>query len=137
MIHKRLIGLISEKNTLINNIVYHTSLETESTSKKELLSVTVIDDQGLSHERLIERVQEELALFCGINTVTFVKHYSIPKALPNLTNLAYEVAPSETRLSSTIYLAGDTQLNGSLNAAMISGERAALGVVKAITNSIS
>jgi len=78
-----------------------------------------------------------LALFCGIYAVTFVKHYSIPKALPNLTNLAYEVAPSETRLSSTIYLAGDTQLNGSLNAAMISGERAALGVVKAITNSIS
>jgi len=137
VIHKRLIGLISEKNTLINNIVYHTILETESTSKKELLSVTVIDDKGLSHERLIERVQEELALFCGINVVTFVKHYSIPKALPNITNLAYAVAPSETRLLSTIYLAGDTQLNGSLNAAMISGERAALGVVEAITNSIS
>ena len=137
VIHKRLIGLISEKNTLINNIVYHTILETESTSKKELLSVTVIDDKGLSHERLIERVQEELALFCGINVVTFVKHYSIPKALPNITNLAYAVAPSETRLLSTIYLAGDTQLNGSLNAAMISGEGAALGVVEAITNSIS
>jgi hypothetical protein len=42
--------------------------------------------------------------------------------------------PSETRLTTSVFLAGDTQLNGSLNAAMISGERAALGVVEAISS---
>jgi hypothetical protein len=41
--------------------------------------------------------------------------------------------PSETRLSNSLFLAGDTQLNGSLNAAMISGERAALGVIEAVS----
>ena len=43
--------------------------------------------------------------------------------------------PSETSLTSSIFLAGDTQLNGSLNAAMISGERAALGVVEKLLGS--
>ena len=50
-------------------------------------------------------------------------------ALPNLQDIQYEMLPSETRLTETIFLAGDTQLNGSLNAAMIAGERAALEVI--------
>ena len=33
-----------------------------------------------------------------------------------------------------IFLAGDEQLNGSLNAAMISGEKAALAIIESITN---
>ena len=44
---------------------------------------------------------------------------------------------SETRLTSGIFLAGDTQLNGSLNAAMISGEKAALGPIAALSSDIS
>ena len=38
--------------------------------------------------------------------------------------------PAETELTNSIFLAGDTQLNGSLNAAMISGEKAALNVIE-------
>ena len=38
----------------------------------------------------------------------------------------------ETRLSTGIFLAGDTQLNGSLNAAILSGENAALGVIESL-----
>ena len=53
-------------------------------------------------------------------------------ALPRLDNLQYDILPSETRLTTTIFLAGDTQLNGSLNAAMISGERAAMGVIETL-----
>ncbi|MGK0386243.1 MAG: hypothetical protein ACI849_000852 [Patiriisocius sp.] len=51
-------------------------------------------------------------------------------ALPNLKDIQYEMLASETRLTETIFLAGDLQLNGSLNAAMIAGERAALGVIE-------
>ena len=43
--------------------------------------------------------------------------------------------PYETSLTNSLFLAGDTQLNGSLNAAIISGECAALGVIEAITGS--
>ena len=133
VIDKKLIGLIPKSGTLINNIFYNSSLESTTISKNELLSVTVIDDQGLSSESLVEAVQTELKELCGITTMSFIKDYSIPMALPKLTDLKYEMMPSETRLTNGLFLAGDTQLNGSLNAAMISGERAALGVIESIS----
>ena len=129
-IKKPLIGLIPDQNAIINNIFYHTSLKTAINGGKELLSVTVVDNQGLSGKSLIEKVQTELKEHCGITSTTFIKHYCIPKSLPKLSELHYEISPSETRLTETIYLAGDIQLNGSLNAAMIAGEKAALGVLE-------
>ena len=133
VIDKKLIGLIPKSGTFINNIFYNSSLECAIKPKNELLSVTVIDDQGLSNESLVEAVQTELKELCGISTINFIKGYSIPMALPKLEDLKYEMMPSETRLTNGLFLAGDTQLNGSLNAAMISGERAALGVIESIS----
>ncbi len=137
IIKKPLIGLIPKYGTLINNIFYNTSLETNATVKKEVLSVTIVDNHNLSNEVLIERVKKELKEHCGIGSCKFIKQYSIPKALPILNDLQYEMLPSETRLTTGIFLAGDTQLNGSLNAAMISGERAALGVIETLSGTIS
>ena len=137
IIKKPLIGLIPENGTLINNIFYHTSLDTKVKPAKELLSVTVIDNQNLSGKILIEHVKKELLKNCGIDSCKFIKHYSIPMALPNLDDLRYEMSPSETRLTTGLFLAGDTQLNGSLNAAMISGERAALAVIETLSSTIS
>lgn len=136
VIKKPLIGLIPKYGTLINNIFYHTSLGTSSKVNKELLSVTVVDNQNLTKDVLIKRVQKELNEHCNIESCKFIKHYEIPMSLPNMNNLQYEMAPSETRLNSCIFLAGDMQLNGSLNAAMISGERAALGVIEVLSNNI-
>jgi hypothetical protein len=121
---------------LINNIFYNSSLESDTNPQNELLSVTVIDDQNLSEIDLVEAVKTELKTYCGITTTKFIKLYRIPKALPKLRNLKYDMMPSETRLTNGLFLAGDTQLNASLNAAMISGERAALGVIESITSAI-
>jgi protoporphyrinogen oxidase len=137
VIRKKLIGLIAKKELLINNIFYHTSLETNAQSKKELLSVTVVDDKNLAEDLLIERVKSELKKYCGIDYGKFIKHYYIPMALPNLVDLHYDMESSNTCLAPNIFLAGDTQLNGSLNAAMISGENAALGVIESWSNTIS
>lgn len=134
---KPLIGLIPKDGTLINNIFYHTSLDTAATANKELLSVTVIDNQNLSNEKLIERVKIELKEHCNIHSCKFIKHYNIPMALPKLKDIQYEMLASETRLTTSLFLAGDTQLNASLNAAMISGERAALGVIETLSSAIS
>ena len=128
-IKKPLIGLIAMHNALINNIFYHTSLQTSATATKELLSVTVIDRQNLTNKQLVAEVQKELKELCNIDSCTFIKQYNIPMALPKLQDIEYEMLPSETRLTEAIFLAGDTQLNGSLNAAMIAGERAALEVI--------
>ena len=127
-----LVGLIADKEALVNNILYHTSVATKTAGAKELLSVTVVKKHGLSPEALQQQVVKELKQYCGIETTKFIKQYSIAKALPKLDNLRYEMNPSETKLTANIFLAGDTQLNSSLNAAMISGERAAMGVLEEI-----
>lgn len=132
IIEKPLIGLIANKGALINNIFYHSSLASASEGKQELLSVTVIKEHGLSDEALQMQVQRELERICGVDSPRFIKQYFIPKALPELQAIQYEVLPSETRLSKGVFLAGDTILNASLNAAMISGERAALGVLQTL-----
>lgn len=131
-ITKPLIGLIADSDALINNIFYHTSVESKSVGKNELLSVTVVKEHVLSSEGLKIHVQKELQNYCGIDSCTFIKHYVIPQALPKLDGLQYEMLPSETKLTNQIFLAGDIQLNGSLNAAMISGEKAALNVVQSL-----
>ena len=137
VVRKRLIGLISEKGALINNIAYSTSLKCFSKEKKELLSVTVIDDQNLSQEELVIRVKSELKDYCDINAGRLIKQYDIPMALPKLTKLKHKELSSETRLHNNLFLAGDTLLNGSLNAAMISGETAAYGLMEAWADSNS
>ena len=129
-IRASLIGLIPQPGTLINNIFYHTSLDTVSNTNKDLLSVTVIEYRNLSDEMLILGVQDELQEHCGIVSTKFIKLYSIPKALPKLQNLKYELNPSDMCLTPGVFLAGDTLLNGSLNAAMVSGERAAHAAIE-------
>jgi protoporphyrinogen oxidase len=131
-ISKPLIGLIADKGALINNIFYPNSLQTKSVGAKELLSVTVVKPHHLSAKALQKQVEKELKHFCGIETLRCIKQYSIAQALPKIDNLQYEMNPSETRLTTRIFLAGDMQLNASLNAAMLAGERAGLGVVNAI-----
>lgn len=131
-----IIGLIADSEALINNIFFHTSLNMTHESEKELLSVTIVKEHDLSEEVLILHVQRELREHCGMDSYKFLKRYKIPMALPDLKNVQYEIAPSETQLTSQIFLAGDTLLNGSLNAAMVSGERAAMGVINTINGSL-
>ena len=135
-INKALIGLIADKDALINNIFYPTSVATASKGNKELLSVTVVKDHDLNETELIETVQKDLEKYCFISNTTFLKCYQIKKALPKLSNLQYEISSTETKLKSTIFLAGDQLLNGSLNAAMIAGERAALGVIQTLEDGL-
>jgi len=136
VIHKPLIGLIVKPDSLVNNIVYNSSLASVTKPAHELLCVTVIDDQNLSDHELVAAVEQELKVLCNISITRFIKQYRITKALPKLENLKYEMKPSENQLSKSLFVSGDTQLNASFNAAMISGEQAAFAVIKAATNSI-
>jgi len=136
ILKKPIIGLIADENSLINNIFYHTSIATSNKNKKDLLSVTVVKSHPLSEKNLIKTVQNELEKFCGIKHTTFIKRYEIKKALPKLSNLEYKLSHTETQLNSSVFLAGDVLLNGSLNAAMIAGEKAAIGVIKTLKDGL-
>ena len=131
-IEKPFIGLIADKSCLINNIFFHTSIDVKTKGSEELLSVTVVKKHKLSKNELVEKVKEELNEKCNIKELSFLKLYEIRKALPNLMNLKNDLSPSETQLKDRIFLAGDVMLNGSLNAAINSGEKAAIGLLEKI-----
>lgn len=133
---KPLIGLVAQEDTLINNIFFHSTLPMQHRGEDHLLSVTVVKNHQLAEQELITRVVQELKQCCNISDAQFLKRYEIKKALPLLHQLQGSITPSETRLTASIFLAGDQLLNGSLNAAMTSGEAAAQAVVDAITETI-
>lgn len=130
VIDKPLIGLLPLETAVINNIFYHTSLETSINAGKELLSVTVVDNQNISGNELREKVIKELKEHFNIEVLRFIKQYEIAKALPDLKDIKYCLTPAETHYSDQIFLAGDTLVNGSLNAAMLSGESAAIALIE-------
>ncbi len=121
-----IIGLNKSKDRFTNNIFYPTSIETDQKGTEELLSVTVVKDHELPIDQLVAVVKHELAQDFGIDDPTYLHHYNIPHALPNLQDLQFDRDESESLLTDHIALAGDYQLNGSLNAAMTSGEKAAI-----------
>lgn len=129
-ISNALIGLVPEKNTVINNLFYFSSIFSKSKGCKELLSVTVIDSKKYTNEALTQQVINELKEHCNINVIRLIKQFNIPKSLPNLKGLSYKKDFSKFQLSKSIFLAGDSLLNGSLNAAMISGEMSAIQLTK-------
>ena len=133
---KPIIGLVADEDALINNIFFCNSIETESKGQHQLLSATVLKPHSLSEDELVEHVQKELKTYCNIETLAFLKCYHIKKALPDLEYLQNDISPTETQLKPTIYLAGDHLLNGSLNAAMVSGERAAQGVIMSLEDGL-
>lgn len=127
-----IIGLIADENALINNLFYPNSIATATKGAKELLSVTIVKKHELNEADLIKKVQNDLQQYCQITDTRFLKRYQIKKALPKVGNLHYEMSPTETKLTSKIFLAGDQLLNGTLNAAMLSGESAAMGLISTL-----
>jgi protoporphyrinogen oxidase len=119
---KPIIGLLADHDALINNIFYTTGIANNNTSQAEVLSVTIVKKHNLDQTDLINRVETELKKSCGIITKRFIKRYTIKKALPDIKHVDNQGSDAKFTFSETIYLAGDTQLNGSLNAAMTSGE---------------
>ncbi|UZO79827.1 FAD-dependent oxidoreductase [Aquimarina sp. ERC-38] len=135
-IQKPIIGLKGYKEGLVNNIFYPTSIPNKSKGTKEVVSVTIVKKHDLSEEELIQKVIDELNTYYNLDQVSFLKRFIIKNALPVLSSQQYELDPTETRLNNTIFLAGDYLLNPSLNAAMISGERAALGIIKSLEDGL-
>lgn len=130
------IGLNTGNQSLVNNIFYATSVATGQKGEGELLSVTVVRKHEHNTETLVQEVIKELKTVFGIDDAAFLKHYAIPTALPDLQDLQYRRESRESLLTDQIAIAGDHQLNGSLNAAMISGESAAAAAKTALNNEL-
>jgi hypothetical protein len=124
-----IIGLIAGEGTLVNNL-YHPF--GQSVDGQPLLSVTVVKEHNLVEEALCRQVRQELQSFCGIDAGPLIKRYQIKQALPDITEVQMELLPGQTQAGETLFLAGDYLLSGSLNAAMATGEAAALALTRAL-----
>lgn len=125
--NQQLIGLIPGPDAIINTLSYAQRVTTQK-DNEVMLSVTIVKKHALENKELIEKVQEELLEHCGFMNLRFVKLYHIPKALPDIKDVSYR--PKNVIVSEGIFLAGDMLANGSLNAALLSGEDAAKALIE-------
>lgn len=126
-----MIGLVPDTKYLINNFVFMTDVsKSYSSTGKALLSVTVTQDSK-ADDLLIKMVALELEALTGIKANFFqhIKTYEILDALPQVDDMQYSISPTNTKIQDNVYLAGDYLLNGSINAAMTAGRKAAEAVL--------
>lgn len=126
-LNRPVIGLLSKPNVFVNN--WHELNWLEDPDKK-VISVTVVDHLDLPEDVLLRGIHKEMKEYCGVNIKRLLKSYHIGQALPKLERTDYDIDPEETQLTDKIFIAGDVCLNGSMNAAMLSGQRAAEGVIE-------
>ncbi|CAD0007147.1 NAD(P)/FAD-dependent oxidoreductase [Flavobacterium salmonis] len=123
----QLIGLIPDPDAIINTLSYAQRVSNQK-DNEVMLSVTIVKEHALEDKELIEKVQGELLKHCGFTNLRFVRLYHIPRALPDIIDVSYR--PKNVTVSDGIFLAGDMLANGSLNAALLSGEDAANALIE-------
>lgn len=129
---KKLISLSYAKNALINNVACLSAVQgAYAKSGKQLYSISLKRDPGLSENELEEAVLKELYPLLGLKSKGWklLRSFKVKKALPRIDQVVYERPFEESRLMEGIYLAGDFLLNPSLNGAMLSGELAAKALI--------
>lgn len=134
LITPRLIGLVSKKESMINNFCMLTQVQPDyAPSGRHLLSVTLKKIPPRSQE-LHRALAEELLQLCNQPNLscTFLHRYDLRRALPVNPQQRYTMQASESSLTDDIYLAGDYLLNASLDAAMRSGRLAAEAMLSSL-----
>ncbi|MGM0582504.1 MAG: NAD(P)/FAD-dependent oxidoreductase [Bacteroidota bacterium] len=131
-IGKSLIALVPDENLLINNItVMNNTSSAYAPEGSYLLSVSVTQNYQQNDKQLKEKILKELIeVFPQLENATLehLKTYYIDNALPQINDFQNKIKPSQTKIQTGIYLAGDYLLNGSINAALASGRYAAHAV---------
>jgi len=125
-IPKNTIALISEPGACANNLYAYADAGTGKT----ILSATTLQHDGKSDKEIIDTIIAEVKKYAGSTHVSYVQHYRINQALPDIQDLKMTAKPSESQVLENVFLAGDYLLNGSLNAAMESGRVAAQGMIQ-------
>lgn len=120
------IALISDDGNYANNLYAYKNAE----SGKTILSVTTLAYDKKSKEAIIAKIISEIKKYTGALKVTFIQLFEIPKALPDIYKLRMTVKQEELQVMDSVFLAGDSLMNASLNAAMESGRLAALALLE-------
>jgi len=126
------IGLVADENNTINNFCTMTDVAPGYAPQDEVLLSITLKDWAAQDPPPVETVAADLHSATGQADLelTFLAAYDIPKALPTLDTLRYDLPATQFRITEDIVLAGDYMLNASLDAAMRSGRRAAEAVIQ-------
>ena len=124
-IPKNTIALIAEPGNFANNLYAYS----DTSTGKTILSVTTLKHSEKSDKEIIEAIQVEVKKYAGSSQVSYIHHYRINQALPDIQSLKMTALPGESEVLDNVFLAGDYLFNGSLNAAMESGRLAAQGMI--------
>lgn len=128
---KRTIGLDARRKSPINNYCRLDEIQPSYAPQgQSLWSVTVRDGVQSTHLQVAEALTGLLR--CKPGDLRHVKTYRIPYALPVVAMPRNDIPAEQTQLGSHVYLAGDYLLNGSIDAALRSGFRAAEAVTETL-----
>ena len=132
-IAKPLIGLNTAKNKLVNNIcTINIVAPGYAKNGKNLISISVVGKPKLKDKEIISEIKKESKKWFG-NEVEQWEHLNshlVEYALPAQNQVSHTIDDEEIKLSENIFLCGDHLLNGSIDAAMKSGRRAAEVLIK-------
>ena len=128
VLRRKVIALNYHQDQLVNNFCVISDIAPGYAPKNQhLVSVSLSRVPESSVEDVSQEIKNELSDSFGasVQDWKFLRNYHIRKALPVVPEVRGSVPISETRIREGLYLAGDQMLNGSINAAMKSGQLAA------------
>lgn len=134
----RLINIVFDPTSTINTFSVLDEVAPSYMGEKRggsLISITL--KKALAPEEDVAQIEQDLLRHSRLpsDALTFLHRYDVQQALPDLHYIEHSYDPSHSRLTDRIFLAGDQQLNGSLDAAMRSGRLAALGLLEVLGRS--
>lgn len=129
----RLINLVSDPTSLINTFAVLDEVSPGYKLEQQggsLISVTL--RESITRESQIGQAEQDLLRHSRLpnDSLRMLARYDIQRALPELNPVTYRYDATHARVTDRVFLAGDHQLNGSLDAAMRSGRLAAEGLLR-------
>ncbi|GLR20170.1 FAD-dependent oxidoreductase [Portibacter lacus] len=115
ILNGKIIGLLADKNTMINSFYY---------VNDEIISVTSLE--VFKPEIMDSKMRDEMKNKLGITPIDLIASFEVPNSLPVLNSLSQEDRSNFKLINNIPFVeAGDHLYYGSLNAAIHGGEVAA------------
>lgn len=128
----RLINLVADPTSTINTFCVLDEVAPTYKQQGQGGSLISVSLKACPDTDSIAQVEQDLLRHSRLpnDALRLLKRYDIEHALPELDAVSYSYQATQSRLIDRVFLAGDQQLNGSLDAAMRSGRLAAEGALR-------
>lgn len=127
-LEKGIIALNTDKNRLVNNVcVINKVSDKYAPAGQHLISLSVVGKRGFSDENLERKIKTELKKYFGeeVEKWQHLDTRHVEYALPEQKEVQHDLGTETQKITDKLYVCGDFLLNGSINAAMKTGRKAA------------